>query len=938
MMFIEFTRPWLLVLGVLIPVILYISYRGHPILSPFRRRIALFIRIVIVLFLILSLAGVKVRLPTMSESVFFLVDASDSITATQKEFVREYIQNSLNSMDKDNRAGIIVFGKEARVEFLPRKNPRFSRLHTEVNPQETNIQDALSLAIDNFPPGGHRRVILFTDGNQTLGEAGSLIDSLIREGIEVDVIPLIRERKGEILLERIVLPESVKKKEEFEIKVIARSVRTVEGKLNLYRNEKLFYQNEVTFQEGQNIFSFRQSLDEKGFYTYRASVQTWADTIPENNEVAGYTVVEGEPKVLLLTEKETFLPEFIKSPSESQFRLQISSVVDAPSTVSELGNYDAIILNNVSAFQLSSHQLRQFQTYVKDLGGGLLAIAGDNSFGLGGYQGTALEEVLPVYSGVQKKLIFPNVSVVLVIDKSGSMGGGLDKGGDSSPSESKLLLAKKAALAVVDTLTGYEHMGVISFDTVPRWTVPIQSVAERARIASQLASLTAGGGTSLFPALEEAFLKLKEEESIVKHVIVLSDGLSEEGEFERIVENMVQEKITVSTVAIGEDADVQLMRDIARWGKGKSYYTSDIHSLPRIFTTEVLRVSRSLTVDETFAPRINENSPLLSGFKQGNIPSLGGYVVTTAKNVSHVHLHSHRKDPLLATWRYGLGKAAAVTFDFNGTWSKNWQDWSGYPKIISRLINWVLPQKKDVLFPVVSIEEGKGHIIVDAINEEGEFINFLSLQSKVIHPGGEEETVSLVQSAPGRYEGFFSADDTGSYMISVFDRKGSLGTEITGAVVPYSSEYRKLTSDRRFLYQMVNQTGGRMLNPEGELPEWRGFSFSEPRQIWPLLVFLASFLFLADVGVRTVSSHIWKLLMKKLRLILREKVGAILSPERKSVEDYLQLIKEGKNEKEERSAFEELKSRTQKDESYYKLLQYMARRHDKEENNEDKEG
>ncbi len=928
-MFIQFSHPWFLLLGLLFPLIWYISSKGHAVLSPLRKRIALFLRFALFALLILSLARTQICLPTTAESVFFLVDASDSITSANKEFAQEYVKKSLKNIGKDDKVGIVLFGKEALIEFLPKKGLNFSHFHTRVNPHQTNIEDALRLAVANFPKGGQKRIVLLTDGNETVGDADKVIDSLKKKNIRVDVLPLVTGREGEVLLEKIIIPEKVKKGEKFKIKLIGYSFQGVEAILKLYRNGELLRKEKVNLKEGQNVFLFSQSLKSKGFYTYEAVLETWRDTIPENNRVYGYTVVEGEPKLLLLTEKPNLIPQFLKSFNREKFQLEIKSILDAPSSLSELKNYDAIILDDVSAFKLSSHQLKILESYVKDLGGGLLAIGGKESFGLGGYQGTSLEEALPVYAGAQERLVFPNVTVVLVIDKSGSMGGNVGNRGDAaSSSESKLLLAKKAAMAVVDLLTGYENIGVLSFDTTPRWTVPIQSVADRSRIAEQLSSLVAGGGTSLFPALKEAFEKLRKENSIVKHIIVLSDGLSEKGEFEKIVKKMAEAKITVSTVAIGNDADIELMKNIAQWGKGKFYFTSDIHSLPRIFTTEVLRVSRSLTVEEPFIPLINEDSPILSSEDKKNIPPLKGYLVTTPKSVSYVHMYSPRKDPLIVTWRYGLGKAAALTFDLNGPWSRDWQRWSGYSEIFANLINWILPRSEGTLFPLAEVEEEKGHLLVDAISKEGEFINFLSLKAQVVNPQGEVQTISLKQTAPGRYEGFFSADEVGSYMISVFDENKLFSPQITGTVVPYSSEYRKLIIRKDLLYQLVSQTGGKILKSTEDFFPRRKISLSEPKDIWSFLVLFASFLFLADVGVRTVSSHIWKLLVKKFRLIVKEKLEAVFYSGGESLEDYEKVIRENK-EIQRKKLSQALKSRTERDDSYSRLLHYMAQRRKK---------
>ena len=923
-MFIQFSYPWFLLLGAVLPLIWYISSRGHSVLSPWRKKIALALRLVILSLLILSLAGAKIRLPTRSQAVFFLVDASDSVTAVNKEFAQEYVQRSLESVRRGDQAGIIVFGKEALIESLPQRQLRFSCFHSKVDPHQTDIEQALRLALANLPRGGSKRIVLLSDGNETSGRACVLIDSLREQGIQVDVLPLASAGEEEALLERIIVPDRVKSGEKFKIKIIAKSFQKSSGILRLYRNDQLLNEEKVNLKEGQNIFMFQQSLDQKGFYAYRAILDIWADTIPANNEVSGYTVVQGKPKLLLVSDQMRTTPNFPDLLRELEFQLEIRSTAHAPSLLGELRDYDAIILDDVSTLQLSSHQLNLLASFVRDLGGGLLAIGGSNSFGLGGYQGTTLEETLPVYAGAREKLIVPDLSLVLVTDKSGSMG---ERGRDGSiSSPSKLLLAQKATLAVADLLTGYEHIGVLSFDTLPRWTVPLQPVTDKMNIARQLSSLVAGGGTSLFPALKEAFDKLKKEKSVVKHIIILSDGLSAPGEFESMIKKMVNTKITVSTVAIGEDADLELMKNIAQWGKGKAYYTTDIQSLPRIFTTEALRVSRGLAVNESFIPVVSQESPIVSGIDWRNVPPLGGYVVTTAKGVSHVHLRSPRQDPLLVTWRYGLGRAAALTCDLNGTWSKNWQGWSEYPEVLTNLINWILPHHKGILFPLIKVREEKGHLLVDAIDEGGRFVNFLPLQARVVKPRGEKETILLNQIAPGRYGALFSADEVGSYMISVFDTDRSLGPQIAGAVVSYSPEYRKLTLNENLLTQLISETGGRFLQPTEDVFRRRKITFSYPQEIWSLLVLLAILLLLADIGVRTVSSQVWRSLVNQVRSTLKASAHVLFGFKAESLEGYTQLIKERRKVQKQKEASKISKSRSEKDDSYYNLLHYLAQR------------
>jgi len=860
---IYFSYPLFLSLFFLIPFVFYIYKKGNSSLSLLRRRISLILRLLVLIFLLLSLAGMRISLPTRQKSIFFLLDVSESITEERKALAFDYLKKIPQMAKKKDRAGLILFGKEAFIESLPQENISFFPLHTSVDPHYTNIAKALRLASENLPQGGEKEIVLLSDGNENRGEARNLVDYLKKNKVRVNVLPLSGGEKKEALLKEMILPPQVKRGEKFKISIVAQSSFETEGILKLYLNGEFLEEKKVKLEPKEKLFSFVGKLEKSGFYTYKALLQVWPDNISSNNQIYGYTVVKGEPKVLLLTKNKEAIKNLVELFRRDGFSLEIRSPFNAPSSLEELSNYSALILNDISALWLSPLQLKNISEYVKELGGGLIVIGGENSFALGEYRNTPLEEVLPVYAGIHEKTNLPYLSLVLIIDKSGSM----SEGGNGD-SLTKISLAKKAAWTVIDLLPSYERVGILSFDTNCYWTVPLQLIANRLGIGRQINSLEANGGTSLYPALKEAFKELRKEESAIKHIIVLSDGLSTEGNFEEIVKEMNKEKITVSTVAIGEDADIKLMRNIALWGKGKAYYTTDIQSLPRIFTAETLRVSRSLVVNESFLPLLNLEGPLTSGINWENVPPLEGYTVTTPKQVSTIYLLSPRKDPLLASWRYGLGRVVVFTSDY-GKWSKNWRKWPDHDKFWVRLLNWVIPATESFLFPIVSIEGKKGHITVDALDDKGKYLNFLSLRATILKPESRMESISLEQTAPGRYEGWFSADEIGSYMVSLFDQEKMKQTELTGTVVSYSPEYKDLTPDKNLLTYLAEKTGGKVLSFSNNPFTQRRFTLSPPYSLRFFFLDLAIFLFLLDVGIRVLPSGIGIFLLKKLTSVFR---------------------------------------------------------------------
>jgi hypothetical protein len=239
-------------------------------------------------------------------------------------------------------------------------------------------------------------------------------------------------------------------------------------------------------------------------------------------------------------------------------------------SLSELAAYDLLVLDNVPAFKLSHAKMETIEKYVRDLGGGLLVIGGSQSYGAGGYFRTPLERVLPVDMRPPARLEMPHVALLFVLDKSGSMGAG----GEGS---TKLDLAKAAAIAAADIMNPTDQVGILAFDASWDWTLPFRQVGKGDWISDRLASLQSDGGTDLYKAMVEAYRGIAAKPAAIKHVIVLSDGLTDKADFHALVGRMAHDGITVSTVSVGSDADVQLMADIAKDGKAAAM----LHWIPR---------------------------------------------------------------------------------------------------------------------------------------------------------------------------------------------------------------------------------------------------------------------------------------------------------------------------------------------------------------------
>ena len=513
-----------------------------------------------------------------------------------------------------------------------------------------------------------------------------------------------------------------------------------------------------------------------------------------------------------------------------------------------------MILDNVPAFQLTHAKMENIEKYVRDLGGGLLVIGGSQSYGAGGYFRTPLERILPLEMRPPARLDLPHVALLFVLDKSGSMGAGAE-------GSTKLDLAKAAAIAAADIMNASDQIGILAFDAAWDWALPFRAVGKGEWINDKLAALQSDGGTDLYKALVEARRAIVDKQAAIKHTIVLSDGLTDKADFQSLVEQMARAGVTVSTVSVGGDADVKLMAEIARAGKGRGYVALDPQTIPQIFTTETLLISRDLLVEKTIAPRVVAPVGPLQGIVSGSLPALRGYVLTYPKQRAEL-LMTAGEDPLLVAWRHGLGRVAAFTSDLSGRWGKDWVTWQGLPQWAGQLARDTMRKIVDTrLSTEFHAEGGAVKVIADSLGKDGAYINHLKLRGNITAPNLSTQQTSFQQSAPGRYEGKFTPGEPGIYFLTLFTEADAGETPSPLATIPYVApfpkEYRELRPDLILLSRLAEETGGEMLDAENFAAGLERLYTPSPDKAtrtsdtwWPLAA-AALILFLADLVTRS---------------------------------------------------------------------------------------
>ncbi|HEV8309494.1 MAG TPA: VWA domain-containing protein, partial [Methylomirabilota bacterium] len=445
------------------------------------------------------------------------------------------------------------------------------------------------------------------------------------------------------------------------------------------------------------------------------------------------------------------------------------------------------------------------------------------------------------------------LAVMLVIDRSGSMAMGMK----DNDKVNKLEAAKEAAHLVVDLLDERNEVGVLSFDTEFVWHVPLQTAKDKRAVHREIAAIKAGGGTDGYPAVREAYKALFDRDALLKHVIFLSDGQMTRGDFAALIRRMVKDKITVSGVAIGSDADLQLMMDVSKWGRGRFYFTEETTTVPRIFTLETQLASKASLVEQPFRPIVtNQYHEAIQDIDFSKAPPLGGYVATTIKPTADQLLMTHQEDPLMAAWRYGLGRSIAFTSDAKAKWGILWLRWRDFNKYWAQAVRWVLraSSRSDVT-AIVERRDGRGLVTVEAIDPKGEFINFLDTHVGVINPDKSQAVVELEQVAPGRYRGAFPTRAEGVYLAGLSQRRDQqlIGSQIVGTVVPYAQEYRELGPNEVLLREISELSGGGSVTDPKESFTLNRRRSRVPTDLWPWLAGAVTLALVPEIAVRRIG-------------------------------------------------------------------------------------
>ena len=802
----DFRAPLFLILLAVIPVLIFVQRRAHLGTAKWRKSVIFFLRGTALLCAILALADLHRTHKEQRFAVVFLLDTSESISSTQHEKGLNQINAAVAKLKPSDRFGIISFAADTSVlreirskQDLPLEDTMVlleTIAEQTLGQNSTDVLTALKHAIALLPDDYHRRIVLFSDGMHNAGGISikDYLPLLSASNVEILTIPLDTV-KDAVRVVQLQLPTEARKGQRFNISAVIETDGNI-PKLNatLYREDVPIDEFEWTLSSGRHVrFLITEQISEEGSHTYRLKLNV-LDDIPENNQSDAVVQIQEKPQISLYTEGNLAdsVP-LITVLEENGFGVEVMSPAEMPTELVALQRSDVLILNNVSADSLSVEQLQHIENYVHDLGHGLVVIGGRHAYGSGGYTDSALERVLPVEMTPRERK--DAVAIVFVLDTSGSMANYVG-------ARQKIQLAIEGVRTGIRNLDEEDVAGILGFNTDVHHISDLTS--DHSALISAVSKLRPTGGTTkIKDATEDAYELLKANAAKRKHIVLLSDGKSDgaESAFLELAAQIAEARISITTIAIG-DANRQLLSRVAETGGGRAVFVQNLQQLPTVLT-EAVRETRRYIVQEPFQPVIAiPSEPIVSGI--GTLPQLHGYVSTSEKEMAQVFIHSHKDEPILAGWNFGLGKSVAWTSDVQSAWAKAWIPWNNFGKFWGQVVNWTLPvTDTDADFDLsVSLRHGVAQVSVDTRTPSQAVYKL-----HIAGPEGTSESVEMQQDTPTRYSGTFQTHSSGAYIVTAQreddDRRR---TEVLS--LSYPAEYAEFGVDTALLKMLAAGTAG----------------------------------------------------------------------------------------------------------------------------------
>jgi uncharacterized membrane protein len=813
----SFGNPWVLLLLPLPLVWMARQWAKAP------RRLGLSLKMLSLLAIVLALAEPRLTSWETKVGVAVLVDASASVPPESLARAAQIV-TGLERQRGRHWLRVFPFARELR-DLSPEETAaglRFRNTGGDAG-RASDIEAALRDAAGSIPAGMVPRVVLISDGKENRGSAARAAWQLRQIGVPVDTYLAPGRPQPALRLESVNLPALVFTGERFAIDLTVVSPREAAATVELAAEGKPLGSSEVQLAAGTNLVRLHASIATAGAVQLSGGVR--AGELGEVRFVEA--VALRKPRLLYISQDPEGVETHLTGALEAA-QFEIAKARDLP--VQPFDEFQVVVFNNWDLEAVPSSRKEDLERYVRQ-GGGLLVIGGEKNVYVDKKNvEDALDRTLPA------KLAPPRspegTCVVLIVDKSSSMEG------------KKMELARIAAIGVVENLRPIDLVGVLIFDNSFQWAVPIRKAEDRALIKRLISGITPDGGTQIAPALTEAYKKIVPVQATFKHIVLLTDGISEEGDSIALAKEAALQKVTISTVGLGQDVNRAYLEKVASFAKGKSYFLVDPAGLEQILLRDVMEHTGSTAIEKPLIPVITRQTEVLDGVGMESAPPLKGYVRFVSKPSADTVLSMEKKDPLYVRWQFGLGRAAIFASDAKARWAADWVGWKGFDRFWANVTRDLLPHAQPVEANL-SFDSATGELIASYhlsrhIPEPARIPDIF-----VIGDEGFRRTVAVRKVGPGTYRG----------AIAIGSRRGlfrvrPLEESRVFPEIGYYREEEELSdygSNEAMLRQIARFTGGRFNPAPAQVFDAGGRTMPATVNLWPGLLGLAILLTLAEL-------------------------------------------------------------------------------------------
>jgi len=785
---------WLLAIPVLFSAIAF--YRVFDITQ--------WLRLTLVVLLVFSLSGAEFNLSGKGIDIIVVADRSRSLPENALARIQELIQNIERNRGPDDRVAVVSFGQKPHTEHLLSKSSDFTNFSQTVAPDGSDLNEALQHALNLADTNRPTRVFVLSDGEYN-GRSPLQAARRARElRVPVDYRLFERQKVGDTAVLELMLPEKIAPKEPFQFSTVIHSESNVAATVILKRNGKEISRTNRNLEAGLNRILFGDSIEESGTVQYTVEIETPDDPLLENNRGIGVLSVEGKPKLLVLN-NDGREGRMVRELKKQGINVDVFQAGKFSLTLDRLDRYRAVILENVLADKFSYVTMNRLAQYVEDLGGGLMLTGGINSFGSGGYFKSPLDPILPVSMDLKEEHKKLRVALAVVLDRSGSMSVPVSGG------VTKLDLANSGTVESIRLLSREDMMTVIAVDSSAHIIQPLSPVRNKDAMIQKVRRIeSSGGGIYIDAALRAAVSELgKVGDFNTRHIILFADAQDSEqpGRYQKLIADASQEGITFSVIGLGteQDSDAELLKDIAKRGKGRVMFTQDARDLPRLFSQDTMKLTRNMFLRKNsshprgFSAKRVGGPHLIGNLGRGAFPRSDGYNMSYIKPDAFPTVISDDefKAPWSAYWYRGLGRVAAITIEVEGLYAGEFAKWAQYSSFLGVHARWLMGTGNPLDVFMESERSGQDAVIhVELDPESVDRYHAHPLKLSVIPPGIEREQslpVTLSWTSPSQLEGRFRMEKLETYrtLLKEEAQQGKSTRSYRGPTIslPYSPEF-----------------------------------------------------------------------------------------------------------------------------------------------------